>query len=252
MLLAAALGPAAVPVTVAPICTDRPAKANAVCTVPAGKWQLEAAAADRLRFEQGDSKAETLLLAATVVKYGVSGRSDLQLAFAPYVRVSSVGDRRSGFGDVTLRYKHRLTGAGSAVQVAAIPFVKLPTAGRGIGNGKVEGGVALPISFTLAGPVTATLGPEVDLIADGDGHGRHLALVNLINFSASIVPRVTVVAELWTNFNFDPTGTAKQVSADAAVAYSVNPRFQFDAGANVGLTRDTPDIEIYAGASFLF
>src|SRR5689334_14342222 len=34
---------------------------------------------------------------------------------------------------------------------------------------KVEGGIALPVSFTLAGPVSMTLGPEVDLLADSDG-----------------------------------------------------------------------------------
>jgi hypothetical protein len=236
----------------APICTDRPTKANAVCTVPAGKWQLESSAANWLRIEQGGSGTETLLLGASVVKLGVSEQSDLQLAFTPYVRISTDGNHVSGFGDATLRYKHRMTGADSAVQAALIPFVKLPTAKTGIGNGKAEGGVALPFSFALAGPVAATLGPEADLLADGDGHGRHLALVNLINLSASIAPRITFAAELWSNFNFDPAGTIRQASADAAVAYSVNRRFQLDAGANLGLTRDTPDIEIYAGASFRF
>jgi hypothetical protein len=63
---------------------------------------------------------------------------------------------------------------------------------------------------------------------------------------------VTFIAELWSNLNFDPVGTTKQASADAAVAYLVNGRFQLDAGANLGLTRDTPDIEVYAGASIRF
>jgi len=34
-----------------PICTDRPTKANAVCTVPVGKWQLESSAAGWARTE---------------------------------------------------------------------------------------------------------------------------------------------------------------------------------------------------------
>ena len=130
-----------------PICTDRPTKANAVCTVPAGKWQLESSAVDWLRIEQGGSETETLLLGASVVKLGVSDRSDLQLAFTPYVRISTDGNRVSGFGDVTVRYKHRVTGADSPVQVALIPFVKLPTAKTGIGNGKAEGGVGTADQF---------------------------------------------------------------------------------------------------------
>lgn len=236
----------------APICADRPAKGNAVCTVPAGKWQLESSAGDWLRLEQGGSETEVLLLGASVVKFGVSDRSDLQMSFTPYVRVTTDGDRVSGVGDLTVRYKHRLTGTGAPIQVAIIPFAKLPTAKTGIGNGKVEGGLALPVSFTLAGPVTATLGPEADLLADADGHGRHLAIVQLVNLSAPVAPRLTLAAELWSNFNFDPAGTVKQASADVAVAYAATCRLQLDVGANAGLTRDTPDIEVYAGASILF
>jgi len=238
------------------ICTDRPAKANAVCTVPTGKWQLESTVAGWSRLEGGGGRTEGFTLGSSFLKLGLSKQSDLEIGITPFVHVQTKAggseSNASGFGDLIVRYKRRLTGEGSKVQVAAIPFVKLPTASSSIGNGKVEGGLALPISFALAGPVTATLGPEVDFNADSDGRGRHLALVNLISLSAPIAPKVTFVAELWSNINFDPAGTARQVSADAAVAYLVNRRFQLDAGANVGLTHDTPDVEIYVGASVLF
>ena len=242
----------AVAASAPPICTDRPTKANAVCTVPAGQWQLEAAAVDWLRLEQGGSKTETLLLGSSLLKFGVSSRSDLQVGFTPYVRVSADGDHLSGFGDVTVRFKQRLTGADSPVQVAVIPFVKLPTAKTGIGNGKAEGGLALPLSFTLAGPVTATFGPEVDLLADAHGHGRHFAIVQLVNLSAPVAPRLTLIGELWANWNFDPDGTVRQASADAAIAFAATNTIQLDAGANIGLSRDTADLELYAGASVRF
>jgi len=83
-----------------------------------------------------------------------------------------------------------MTSDNAPVQLALIPFVKLPTAKRGIGNRKVEGGLAVPVSFGLGG-ITATLGPEADLLADGDGGGRHVALVNLINLSGTVAPRLT-------------------------------------------------------------
>jgi hypothetical protein len=95
-----------------------------------------------------------------------------------------------------------------------------------------------------------TLGPEVDVLADGDGAGRHAALINLVNLSATVVPRLTIAGELWSNINFDPAGTARQASADAAVAYALSDRVQIDGGVNAGLTRHTPDIEFYAGFSF--
>ena len=235
-----------------PICTDRPAKANAVCTVPTGKWQLETAAVDWLQFERSGSETETLLFGSSLLKFGISSQSDLQLGFTPYVRVSMNGDHQSGFGDVTLRFKQRLTGANSPVQVGLIPFVKLPTAKTGIGNGKAEGGLALPVSFAIAGPVAATFGPEADLLADTDGHGRHLAIVQLVNLSATVASRITLVGEFWANWNFDPAGTIKQVSADAALSYALSDALQLDAGVNAGLTGDTADVELSAGFSARF
>jgi hypothetical protein len=236
----------------APICTDRPAKANAVCTVPAGKFQLESMAVGWSRTESGGATVRALSVGSSVIKLGLSDRSDLQVGIAPLVRIEAGGETLSGFGDVTVRYKHRLTGDTGPVQVALIPFVKLPMAKRGIGNRKVEGGLAVPVSFALGGGVTATLGPEVDLLADGDGHGRHAAVVNLVNLSGTVAPRLTLAGELWSNVNFDPAGTVKQASADVAAAYAVSGDVQLDAGANFGLTRDTADVELYAGVSIRF
>jgi hypothetical protein len=232
----------------ASICTDRPTKGNAVCTVPPRQWQVESAAVDWLRLEQGGSESETLLIGSSVLKFGLTDRSDLQLGFTPYVHIY----HRLGVGDLTVRYKLRLTGASSAAQVAVIPSVKLPTAGRGIGNRKVEGGVTLPVSFALAGPVTMTFGPELDLVADSDRHGRHAAIIQLVNVAAPVAPRLTLIGELWANWNFDPDGTVKQASADVAGAYAASPRVQLDAGANFGITSDTPDVEVYAGVSIRF
>lgn len=240
----------------APICADRPAKGNGVCTVPAGAFQLETGAVDWSLTKASGSRTEQLIIGSSFLKLGISDSSDLELGFTPFVQVTAKGPgprtRASGFGDVMLRYKRRLTGQDAAVQIAAIPFVKLPTADKDIGNGKVEGGLAVPISFSIAGPVTMTLGPEVDVLADADGSGRHFGLVNLVNLSATVAPRVTIGGEIWGNWNLDPDGTVRQASADAAIAYAASNRLQYDVGANLGLTRATADVELYAGASLLF
>ena len=239
-----------------PICTDRPTKANATCTVPAGRWQIEGSAVGWSRTDVDGTRTDALSLGASTIKVGLGERTDLQVAVAPFVDVStrtgSVHERRSGVGDTVVRMKHRLTGEGAAVQVAVIPFVKLPTARRGIGNRRVEGGLAMPISFSLSERVTATFGPEIDLLADMDGHGHHLAIVNLANIAVVAAPRLTLVGELWSNFNVDPQATVRQASADAAIAYAVGTRLQLDAGVNLGLTKATADVEVYAGLSTRF
>jgi len=237
------------------ICTDRPTKANAVCTVPAGRVQVETSVAGWSLTRQGGIRSELLTLGSTTAKYGLSATSDLQIGFTPIARltVRQDGDRQrlSAVGDVVIRYKRRLTADHSRVQVGIIPFVKLPTAKRGLDNRRVEGGIAVPVSVA-AGKATVTFGPELDLLVDGDGDGHHLALVNLVNLGVPVANRMTLIGELWSNFNFDPAATVRQASADAAVAYSLSDNFQLDVGANIGLTSDTPDIEILAGASIRF
>lgn len=240
----------------APICTDRPARANAVCTVPGGRFQLETSALGWTLTRGPGGRSELLSVGSSFAKIGLTDRSDLQVGLIPFAelrsRAAGASDRVSGFGDVLVRYKHRLTPAEARVQLAVIPFVKLPTAAQGLGNETVEGGVAIPISFALAGPVTMTLGPELDALADADGSGRHPALVNLINISLPIARRWTVAGELWTSINFDPAGTVEQASADAAVAYALSKNLQLDLGANLGLTAATSDLELYAGLSIRF
>lgn len=234
-----------------PICTDRPGKGNGVCTVADGRIQIETQMVGWSRFEQGGVDSDTWSIGATVLKYGISERSDLQVGWTPYVRTKSGDHSISGVGDLVVRLKQRLTADDTKVQVALIPFAKLPTAKRGIGNRKVEGGLAVPISFSLGG-ATATFGPEVDVLADGDGQGRHAALINLVNLSGPVAPRLTLAAELWSNLNFDPAGTVKQASADAAIAYALSNDAQIDGGVNVGLTKDTADLELYTGISLRF
>jgi hypothetical protein len=238
-----------------PICADRPAKGNAVCTVPAGKWQLETGVADWARLKDDGGTADALIIGSSFLKLGLSDRSDLEIGINPYVHVETkvAGSKSSAstFGDLIVRYKYRLSGEGAKIEVAAIPFVKLPTAHRDIGNGKVEGGLAVPVSMAI-GSASLTLGPEADLLADADGNGRHVAVVNLVNLAGPFAPGLTLIGELWTATNFDPADTMTLISADAAVAYLVNNNLQLDLGTNLGLNRNTPDVELYAGVSVRF
>jgi len=235
-----------------PICADRPAKANAVCTVPAGRFQLELGAIDWSVTRQNGENVEAAVYGSSLFKLGIDERSDVEVNITPYVRIVGDEGKASGFGDIVVRYKHRLTSAHAPVQLAVIPFVTFPTAKHDIGDGKLEGGLAIPISFTLSGPISATLGPEVDVLADKDGRGRHAALVNVFNISVTVAPRLTIAGELWTRLDFDPDGTVRRASGDAAIAYALTDNLQLDAGANAGLTSATPDLELYAGVSARF
>ncbi len=240
----------------APICTDRPTKSNFACTVPKGLVQIEMDGFNRLTNSAGGARADQLLFTNPTFKYGLTDSSDIQLNWVPFTRIRSrdaAGNvsTLSGVGDVTVRFKQRLTNPEGAFQLAILPFVKLPTARRGIGNGKVEGGVAVPINYSVPGGWTITLGPQLDVLADFDGDGHHVGLTGLVNLAKQF-GQFTLFNEVWTSQNFDPAGTVRQYSYDVSLAWLPQPTLQFDVGANIGLNANTPDLVAYVGISTRF
>lgn len=248
--------PAAAPSEPA-LCTDRPTKANSVCTVPTGKLQIETDLINWTRNDDAGTRTDVILYTNPYVKYGLGPNTDIEVNWTPYLTVRSRSggsvDKLSGVGDVYVRLKQRLTNPSGKLQVGVIPFVKAPTAKRGIGNREWEGGVALPVQYSLPQGFTLTLGPEVDLLADSTNlNKRHAQLVGAVNVGKALSSTVTAYAELWTAQNYDPAGTIRQYSADVAVAWLVQPKLQLDLGGNFGLNRLTPDAQVYLGLSTRF
>lgn len=239
----------------APLCTDRPTKANAACTVPQGVFQVETDVLNWTRNRDGGVKTDVIYYTNPYFKYGLGDHTDLEVNIAPYVtartEVAGVHDTIGGVGDLYVRLKQGISPSDSKVQVALIPFVKAPTAKLGIGNNRWEGGLTVPVVFSLPQGFTLNFGPEIDAIADSDGHGKHAQLVGAVNLAKSI-GKVTLIGELWTAQNYDPAGTVRQYSADTAIAYLITPKWQIDLGGNFGLNRFTPDAQIYAGVSTKF
>jgi hypothetical protein len=167
--------------------------------------------------------------------------------------VGGVHDRASGFGDITVAYKQQLTGKDAEVQVALLPFVKAPTARRSLGNGKWEGGLLVQIGYSIANtPFSIGLTPELDWLADADGHGHHAAMVQVASLGWQATDKLSLSGEIWGQWDWDPAGTGKQASLDGSAAYLVTNDLQVDAGANFGINRQTPDVELYAGVSARF
>jgi hypothetical protein len=240
-----------------PICADRPGKATSACTVPQGRWQLETGLAD-WTLQKADGERDTsLVLGETTIKYGLTDSSNIEIDITPWERsVSRAGgthESASGFGDLDVIYKQRLTSSNSAVQVIAMPMIKLPTAKRALGNGKLEGGLLFPMSYSIPNsPLSLGATPELDWAADADGHGHHFAMQQVVTVGWAVNDKLTISPEIWGAWDWDPGGTTRQYSADVSLAYLVNKNLQLDAGANFGLNRETPDLELYTGVSVRF
>lgn len=240
-----------------PICADRPGKATSACTVPVGHWQIETGFAD-WTLQKGHGERDTsLVFGETTVKYGLTGSADLEVDVTPWEQATSrfggSHGSASGMGDVNIIYKQRLTPADAPVQLLAMPFVKAPTAKHSLGNGKWEGGLLVPIGYAIPKtPLSLALTPEVDWVADGDGHGHHAAMAQVASLGWAVSDKLNLSAEIWGGCDWDPDGTTRQASADAAAAYLLRNNVQLDAGANFGLNRNTPDVELYGGISVRF
>jgi len=231
-----------------PICADSPGKASQTCTVPAEHFQVEINLAD-WTLQKGDRE---LLFADGNFKFGLDDRSDIGVELIPLVRETSRGDgdhqSASGFGDVGIAYKHRLSPADAPLQVTAFPFVKIPTANRPIGNRMWEAGIIVPLAYNIPGtPLSFNLSPELDRSADEDRHGHHWTMVQVGSLGWQATPKLSLLAEVWGQWDWDPGGTTRQVTFDTSAAYLLRNDLQLDGGANIGLTRNSPDIELYAG-----
>jgi hypothetical protein len=240
-----------------PICATRPGKSTAPCTVPAGHFQIETGLADWSLQKGGGERDTSLAIGETVFKYGLTDRSDIEVDVTPWERSASsahgIHQQASGFGDINVIYKHELTSADAAVQVAVMPVVKIPAAKHSLGNGKWEAGLLVPVLFNIGkSPLSINVTPELDWVADGDGGGHHVAMTQVASLGWAISNKVSVSGELWGQWDWDPAGTTRQATADGSIAYLLNENVQLDAGANFGLNRNTPDVEIYAGISKRF
>jgi hypothetical protein len=225
-------------------CADRPGKATPACILDRGRLQLETGLADASL----DRGPDSYLLGQTEARFGVTRRTELEATWTPF----SHGDGRSGVGDLSFGFRTALTnpdgkGAAASWQV----FATAPTATHGQGAGGWEGGTRLPVSADLTDGFSLGVTPEADLRRDADGHGRHAALSGAVALSHDLAG-ASVAVELWGEHDADPAGHMNQASFDLSAAWMVAHDLQLDAGANAGLTRATPDVELYVGVARRF
>lgn len=240
-----------------PICADRPGIATPTCTVPTGMVQVETTIADWIRDRSAGVRSTDLVVGETALKFGVTDRFHVELAVAPYarstVRAQGARETESGFGDTAIAAKYRLTREIAPVQVAVRPFVKIPTARRPLGNGKVEGGLIVPVEYAIPrSQLSLTFAPELGLLADGDGSGHHLATAQVVSLAIPLSSRLSASAELAGAWDWDPAATVRQYLAGGSAAYLLSNDVQLDAGVNVGLNGQAPDLQLYSGFAFRF
>jgi hypothetical protein len=236
--------------------TDRPPKANSPYTVDAGHFQYET---DIAVYSYGNSdgvKTQDWTVIDPTLKLGLTNTIDAELQVTPYqsavTKSAATTTSVSGVGDTIARLKINVLGDDhGAVAVALLPYVKLPTAQSGLGNGSVEGGLILPISISAPGGFTVIVMPEGDYLKDTAGSGYHVAFDFLINVSHPLDKRWTFYTEVFTSQSFQ-SRDKPVYTLDEALTYALTPNLQIDFGGNFSLNDVPPRTQLYTGLSQRF
>jgi hypothetical protein len=237
--------------------TDRPNKSNSPITVDAGHIQYETDLFNTSYSHAGGTTQWSWTFADPTIKVGVSNSVDFELGIGGIttVRTSVKGQKDhtfTGFGDLTPRMKVNVFGNdGGDYALAVIPYVKIPTAPRTIGNGVVEGGVIAPLSITMANGFSLILQTELDALRNGANGGAHANFVNLANLSKAVTDTVTASVELYSSVTHD-RGSPNLYTLDLALAWAMTPTLQLDTAVYVGLNREAPRAVFYTGLSQRF
>jgi hypothetical protein len=241
------------------LCAERPGLDTPACTVDPGHLQIEVGVGDWTLDKQPGSRTDTIVAGDISARYGVGDSTEIRLGWTSYghsrTRDTATGavDRLSGTGDVTIGLKQNLfSPSGDGFSLALLPSVSLPTGKSGIGAGDWGAGLLIPVSYDLTEQLTLEMTPEIDAAVDGDGKGRHAAYGSAAGLGVKLSEKWSMSVEGQVIRDRDPDGHSTQALAGAYLAWQPKDRIQFDAGAQAGLNRATPDVELYFGISEKF
>jgi outer membrane putative beta-barrel porin/alpha-amylase len=192
------------------------------------------------------------------LKVGVLNNVDLQIVVESYNiqrtkdRATRSSSRISGFGDLLLRCKTNLWGNdGGPSALSVMPFVKLPTNQRGLGNDAVEGGIIFPFAMELPNEWGMGAQVEVDHIQDAGSSDYHQEFISTIAVGRDVVGKLAGYVELFSNVSTERD--ADWIATfDFGFTYALTGDIQLDAGMNIGLTDAADDFNPFIGLSMRY
>ena len=235
------------------LCPDRPGLGTPACTLDAGAVMLEVGIADWTLDRDAGSRTDSFAYGDALLRAGLTPSLEVQFGWTMLgharERDRTTGDtvRRTGTGDIMLALRRNLRNPdGSGFSAAVMPYTTLPVGGGGVGAGDWGAGLVVPVGFEL-GSISLSLSPHLDAAVDGDGDGRHLAYGSVAGVGFGVADDISMTAELSLTRDRDPGGHATEALAGLSAGWQAGDDSQWDVGANVGLNRDSSDVELYFG-----
>lgn len=238
-------------------CPDRPGLDTPACTMERGRLAGELGLIDWTRDRDGMEQSDDIATGDLLLRYGLTGSLEVQLGWTAYTRsrarTGNIVDTVDGVGDVFVALRQNLHNPdGAGFSIALMPYATLPVGSHGIGAGDWGAGLIVPVSYELGGGLSVDFTGEADAAVDSDGNGRHFAYSGVIGLDVDVSDVVGATAELSAARDEDPSGHSTELLGGISLAWTPNDALQLDAGVNLGLNRDAPDVELYLGIARRF
>jgi hypothetical protein len=228
-------------------CANRPGLGTPPCTLAPGSAMIETGVAEWDDSADSNATDDSETFGNLLLRVGVSQSAEVQFGLTSFTldrvrdRASGMATRTSGVGDAFLGVRRGIAGPNGPVAVEA--FVSAPPGH--IGRWTV--GVLLPANVGLPDGFQLALTPEVDLAADADRGGRHIAYGGVIGLSRNVSTKVSLAGELGAFEDADPAGHSLDARLAGSVAWQATPRLQLDFEADAGHTAGAPDRALMIG-----
>lgn len=233
--------------------TDRPDKTESAYSVDAGHIMHETDLINYTYNQDGGVRSDSFFLMAPNAKVGLTNATDIQFIYQPYSYrrekdvASGTSSSHHGGGDLLVRLKTNMWGNDSGSSAGAVmPYIKLPTAGKKVGNGAVEGGILFPFALGISDDTNIGAMTQIDILRNDGSTDYYGQIINSLTCSTALVGELSGYAEIWTALSYknDPKATL-----DFGLTYMLTPNVQLDAGLNVGVTAAADDLNPFIGVS---
>ncbi len=233
--------------------TDRPDTTESPYTVDAGHYQIEWEAVS-YGTDRDDGVRTHVWTSSVNLKAGLADNVDLQLVIEPYTHVTTKdggSDSASGMNDTEVRMKINLWGNdGGDTALAIMPFVRFATHDEDFGDdGKTEGGIIVPLGFTLPGGWSSAVMLEIDRVRNEDNDRYITGYVQSMTFGHDIADNLSGFLE-FVHERRNESGAESETYFNTGLMYALGANMQLDAGVNLGLSDAAEDSRVFVGFSY--
>ena len=234
--------------------TERPSKTSSSFTVDSGHLQIETNFYSLTKDKNHGAKTTTKsTLAGTMFRLGLTQSSELSIVTSPVIwqKTESSNIRAQGVTLLRLRYNFFGNNPDKGGSFAAIPYIKIPTNNKQLGNNSYEGGVKLHYDGRFKDDYIISYLFEPAAVKKSDNSAYTASFTNVFDFGKAFTSKFYAYAELASTKSLE-RHTSSQNNLDFGVIYQVTKNFTLDAVTNFGISKSADNFNFLTGGSYRF